>query len=802
MAPLFASKGRVLLAVWLLCTFTPLFSQVPVNLRVDGVTGNDRVTGSTPTFCWDFDGVQTNWQIQVDDEAGFQATTHHAGSSISSVWFWDSGSQAKGSLGSDHCAVMRRVVKPGTVSMSLDQRVGTIHWRVRLQSPSGWGPWAASTLRVDQPPLMPAGLSVAGDPRETGGPVLEPAPIVPGRVWHVGPRGDDTASGGAASPFRTLSRAVSALSPGDTLLVHGGTYDENIRLVASGPSAPAGAAVSPIVVMNAPGEAPVLRAVPTGSRVALQIGSDPGAGAWVFDGLTFGGAVTQTGILLSGARNIVIRNCRWEGTLGAGATGVRVEQDSRDVRITGCQFDQALRQQVEIVGSSQVELRGNEFSGFGEGRAVLARGGSTAVTIAGNIFRDATPAQAAVDLAGGTTGTRLSRNVFARLAGGGGSAAVRVYRGGGVSMENNIFHAVQGTAIQINEQAPFGVYRNNIVSSCGQGLRFQGGASSVTGSVVDFNLFSGNGSDLDWGGASQALLDHAPSGNCLGGSGASCDPLFRDPGAGNFHLRAGSPALDAADPFTPVPEGGGTRADIGRHEAGATETDARPFPQEPQFSVADSTPRFSWSLDDLDDRVTPPGAASRQTRFQVQVDSSPAFDGVGAAPLIDSGVVDGAGEQYIVPSARALAPGSYYVRVRQWAGAGLVAGAWSDPPLRFTVQGHGAVELASATPGPDASVSVEDASQLRAELQSPQGCLDPTSVRLFVNGRDVVPELQGSSTQMRLLYRAPAGFEAGARVSVRVVAGCAGQTAALDRAYTFVVNGPAPAAPTGLRVGR
>src|SRR5688572_4989813 len=154
MAPLLASKGRVLLAVWLLCSSTPIFGQVPANLRVDGVTGNDRVTGSTPTFCWDFDGLQTNWQIQVDDEAGFQATTRHAGSSTSSVWFWDSGAQAKESLGSDRCAVMRRVVKPGTVSMSLDRRLGTIHWRVRLQSSSGWGPWAASTLRVDQPPLM------------------------------------------------------------------------------------------------------------------------------------------------------------------------------------------------------------------------------------------------------------------------------------------------------------------------------------------------------------------------------------------------------------------------------------------------------------------------------------------------------------------------------------------------------------------------------------------------------------------------------------------------------------------------
>jgi hypothetical protein len=799
MAP-FASKGRLLVAMGLLSLATPLFGQAPSNLRVDGVIANDRVTGSTPTFCWDFDGVQTNWQIQVDDDAAFQATTRHAGSSASSVWFWDSGAQAKGTLGPDRCAVMRRVVKPGTVSMSLDQRVGTIHWRVRLQTPSGWGPWAASTLRVDQPPLMPAGLAVASDPRAAGGPVLEPAPATAGRVWHVGPRGDDAAAGDAAAPFRTLARALPALSPGDTLLVHGGIYEENVRLPAAAAGS-TGAASSPILVKAAAGEAPVLRAAPTGSRVALQISSDPGAGPWIFDGLTFGGASTQTGILLSGARHIVVSNCRWEGTLAAAATGVRVEQDSGDVLITGCQFDQALRQQVEIVESSHVELRGNEFSGFGEGRAVLARGGTTAITISGNIFRDAAPAQAAVDLAGGTTGTRLSRNVFARLAGGSRSAAVRVYRGGGVTVENNVFHAVQGTALQINEQAPFGVYRNNVVSACGQGLRFQDD-SSVRGSVVDFNLFSHNGTDLSWGGASQALMDHAPSGNCLGGTGAACDPLFRDAAAGDFRLRAGSPAIDAADPFTPVPEGGGLRADIGRWESGATETNGRPSAQEPQFSVADATPRFSWSLDDLDDRLTPPGAASRAARFQVQIDTSPGFDAAGFSPLIDSGVVTGPAEEYVVPTARSLAPGSYYVRVRQWDGAGLVAGAWSDPPVRFTVQGRGPVELASAEPGPDDLVSAQDAAQLRAEIQSPEGCLDPSSVRLFVNGRDVIPELHGTPARLEILYHVTPGFDPGARVNVRVVAGCAGQTAALDRAYTFAVSGPAPAPPTGLRVGR
>jgi hypothetical protein len=800
MADRLASVARVL-AMAACCAWggAPLFAQSAVNLRVDGAIGNDHVTGSTPTFCWDYAGPQSNWHIQVDDDAGFRPTARHAGSSVPSVWFWDSGSQAKGDLAAQRCAVMRQVVRPGTVSMGLDRRIGAIHWRVRLQTASGWGPWAASTLRVNQPPLMPSALSVAADPREGSGAVSVPGGPA-GTVWHVSAeKGDDAGAGDQAKPFRTLARAVAALAPGDTLLVHDGVYEENVVLPA--PQGERGEPGASIVVKAAPGEAPVLRAAASGSRVALEIGAGGGP-AWTVEGLTIGGAATQTGIVVSGAQGASIRDCRWEGTLAPSATGVRVEGDSRDITIAGCQFDQPMRRQVEIAGASHVALRGNEFSGF-TGPAVLVRGGATGVTLEGNILRDASPADAAVELAGGTTGTRIARNVFTRLGGGSRSAALRVYRGGGLAVEHNVFHAVQGTALQVNEHAPYGIYRNNIVTASGQGLRFQGGGSSVTGSVVDFNIFSGNGADLDWGGASQALLDHAPAGNCLGGRGTACDPMFRDAAAGDFRLRDGSPARDAADPFSPVPEGGGLRADIGLHEAGSPGD--RPGPQdlEPLFRVADRTPRFSWSLDDLDDRLVPPGTAAKQARFQIQIDTRPGFDGAGGRPRIDSGAVSAAAEQYVLPSAHALAPGSWYVRVRQWDGSGTVPGAWSDPPVRFIVQGQGPVDLASAVPAPGGMVSPEEAARLRAELLSRDNCLDASRVRLFVNGSEVLPEISGDAARLALEYEAPASFEPGASVSVRVVAGCAGHSgAALDTAYTFAVLGPAPAPPTGLRVGR
>jgi hypothetical protein len=58
-----------------------------------------------------------------------------------------------------------------------------------------------------------------------------------GRTFRVAtalPQAADANDGSAARPWRTLARAVEAVGPGDTVLVHGGLYREAIRLEKSG----------------------------------------------------------------------------------------------------------------------------------------------------------------------------------------------------------------------------------------------------------------------------------------------------------------------------------------------------------------------------------------------------------------------------------------------------------------------------------------------------------------------------------------------------------------------------------------
>ncbi len=54
------------------------------------------------------------------------------------------------------------------------------------------------------------------------------------RTYYVSENGDDSASGDKGSPWRTISHAASMAKAGDSVLVHGGTYRESVRIRATG----------------------------------------------------------------------------------------------------------------------------------------------------------------------------------------------------------------------------------------------------------------------------------------------------------------------------------------------------------------------------------------------------------------------------------------------------------------------------------------------------------------------------------------------------------------------------------------
>ncbi|HEX9766634.1 MAG TPA: cell wall-binding repeat-containing protein [Nitriliruptorales bacterium] len=182
--------------------------------------------------------------------------------------------------------------------------------------------------------LAATACSPSSDASATAGeesfPQPSPAPTVtdaPG-VHHVAIDGSDGAAGTADAPWRSIAVALERLEPGDTLIVHGGTYRERVRDPRTAPATED----APILVTAAAGERPVIQGL-----LWLR-----GIDHWTLDGIhvtwddATGGADEHMVKVTDGTgwqlRNAEIWGARsFAAVLVASSGG----QEPRDWRITG-----------------------------------------------------------------------------------------------------------------------------------------------------------------------------------------------------------------------------------------------------------------------------------------------------------------------------------------------------------------------------------------------------------------------------------------------------------------------------------
>ena len=341
-----------------------------------------------------------------------------------------------------------------------------------------------------------------------------PAALPPssGATYHVSPSGSDSASGSASAPWKTIGKALSTSRPGARILVRAGTYSGDVSSGADG------AAGQTMTLEAYPGERPVL----------------------------------HVKLTLKDANHLRISGLAFKGSSAVSGTAIRVD------------------------GGSNVELSGNEITGYrngGSSQAILV--GSNTVTklhVVGNRIHD-TGIWDEHDhgiYCKSSKGAYIANNLFYNLDRGYG---IHLYNGDGGSgcddslIVNNTVDGNQESGLVVSKAADRNVVANNIFSNhtdpvSDHGYAVRQGSGAGTGNVVRDNL--------GWNNRQSTQFDCSA---CSMSGNVKVDPRFANRAAGDFSLLASSGAVGLAlGPDAPAADFSGVdRPQGGAPDAGAFE---------------------------------------------------------------------------------------------------------------------------------------------------------------------------------------------------------------------------------------
>jgi len=179
-------------------------------------------------------------------------------------------------------------------------------------------------------------LDMGAFPRDPG-----PDYKVPGRAWHVSPKGNDEGQGDEATPLRTIAKAIELAQPGDKVVVHAGRYQEatyeHLALELRKDN---------LVLTAAPGEV-----VTVAARPGEKYGIDVAANGVVINGINLEGFETGIGINAGEGKtckNLVITNLRVTMKPGVFTDGICAFGDNRSVPGKPANLDGFLLRNVTV----------------------------------------------------------------------------------------------------------------------------------------------------------------------------------------------------------------------------------------------------------------------------------------------------------------------------------------------------------------------------------------------------------------------------------------------------------------------
>ena len=385
-------------------------------------------------------------------------------------------------------------------------------------------------------------------------------------TYYVAPNGNDTFNGSSSNPWATLQHAVETIAPGDTILVRSGTY-AGCRIRNSGTvSAPKTLArdVGATVVVNTPG--------PQNSHTSLieiENGSGTEVTDWVVDGFEVASS-PHHGIDIRITNRITIRNCyAHHSAPSASGDGIFLAFSSHPLIENN---EVAFNTEHGIYDSNSADyptIRGNRSHHNSGGGIQLnadyssrcpcvttVRDGiiSFALVEDNVIYENGVNGGSAINADGVDDSVFRNNLIYSNHAFGisHGSSRNKVYN-------NTIVQAIDGRwCLNIPKSkgkggSPVGnVVKNNILYT----ERTDKGAIDVYSTAAgvltsDYNAvvdrFSTNGGTS----VTSTLAQWQTFGYDTHSFVSTASALFVDPGAGDYRLKEGSPAIDAGTNLSP-----------------------------------------------------------------------------------------------------------------------------------------------------------------------------------------------------------------------------------------------------------
>lgn len=338
------------------------------------------------------------------------------------------------------------------------------------------------------------------------------APQMAITTYYVSTSGKDTNAGTSAAPFRTIQKCAGVAGAGSTCSVAAGTYSERVNVTRSG------------IIFQANGKVTIQGFVISTSNTKVigfySLNSSNNSGAFYVNGSgnTIKNNIAEgpcmAGIVLNGNSNLAENNeifkSRQCGGSGADADGMRVFGDGNVIRgnyvhsISKASNPTAHIDCIQNWGTLLNTIIEGNTCNVADAGIQTDVGNVRNITIRNNVFTASRP----LNIRG--EGLKITNNVF---VGNAASSFVSLQSSSNVTFQNNIVYNTSDGILTSPGMITAGGY-NIFYNSSGKAPRRDSGYSYVSGK-------------LKW-----------PTDKW------QVNPMFVNPTAGDYRLKAGSPAID------------------------------------------------------------------------------------------------------------------------------------------------------------------------------------------------------------------------------------------------------------------